>query len=74
MFRAFNLVQLQQQKVPPLLLQPLAETAIKYGVAELKGHACIETEHKSSCYAHPLSAPPPSIYVSCCGTLSLSSP
>lgn len=33
-----------QQKVPPLLLQPLAENAIKYAVSELKGHACIDIE------------------------------
>lgn len=32
------------QKVPPLLLQPLAENAIKYAVSELKGHACIDVE------------------------------
>lgn len=31
-------------KVPPLLLQPLAENAVKYAVAELKGHASIEIE------------------------------
>ncbi len=36
--------QALQQKVPPLLLQPLAENAIKYAVSELKGHASIEIE------------------------------
>ncbi|MDR7121919.1 histidine kinase [Rheinheimera soli] len=36
--------QALQQKVPPLLLQPLAENAIKYAVSELKGHACIDIE------------------------------
>jgi sensor histidine kinase YesM len=36
--------QAMQQKVPPLLLQPLAENAIKYAVSELKGHACIDIE------------------------------
>lgn len=36
--------QALQQKVPPLLLQPLAENAIKYAVSELKGHACIDVE------------------------------
>ena len=36
--------QALQQKVPPLLLQPLAENAIKYAVSELKGHATIEIE------------------------------
>ena len=42
--------QAMQQKVPPLLLQPLAENAIKYAVSELKGHACIDievTQHSS---------------------------
>ncbi|MBU0911807.1 MAG: histidine kinase [Gammaproteobacteria bacterium] len=38
--------QALQQKVPPLLLQPLAENAIKYAVSELKGHACIDIEVK----------------------------
>jgi sensor histidine kinase YesM len=36
--------QALQQKVPPLLLQPLAENAIKYAVSELKGHASIDIE------------------------------
>jgi two-component sensor histidine kinase len=36
--------QAMEQKVPPLLLQPLAENAVKYAVSELKGRACIEVE------------------------------
>jgi len=36
--------QAMQQKVPPLLLQPLAENAIKYAVSELKGSARIHIE------------------------------
>lgn len=36
--------QAMQQKVPPLLLQPLAENAIKYAVSELRGNASIEVE------------------------------
>lgn len=36
--------QAMQQKVPPLLLQPLAENAIKYAVSELRGHARIDVE------------------------------
>lgn len=36
--------QALQQQVPPLLMQPLAENAIKYAVSELKGHASIDIE------------------------------